>query len=236
MLLTWPQAAHSKPTGPFASRRRRASRRGTGRRGGPRSRRACRPLTRAHYARRRPGTERIRISFVMRKSAKRAGSPAVVRAAMNQYRGTRPVPSSTTQHGTPRLGSRHGEQVVEMDSMSRTMHARSPWESGRRIGSQPVKTSSENRRMLGPRSGHGRPFPKINQEVEKTMTRFGTFAALSMTLAALLASPARADDAMTVNKGSVTPGDGQSVTFKGKPPAAWPAIRSRWASRCRPPR
>lgn len=49
------------------------------------------------------------------------------------------------------------------------------------------------------------------------MTRFGTFAALSVTLAALLASPARADDALTVNKGSVTPGDGQAVTFKGKP-------------------
>ncbi len=49
------------------------------------------------------------------------------------------------------------------------------------------------------------------------MTRIGTFAALSMTLAALLASPARADDAMTVNKGSVTPGDGQAVTFKGNP-------------------
>src|SRR5262245_21057141 len=49
------------------------------------------------------------------------------------------------------------------------------------------------------------------------MTRFGTFAALSMTLAALLAAPARADDAMTVAKGSVTPGEGQAVTFKGNP-------------------
>jgi thiol peroxidase len=59
--------------------------------------------------------------------------------------------------------------------------------------------------------------PQNNQELEKTMTRFGTFAALSMTLAALLASPARADDALTVNKRSVTPGDGQAVTFKGNP-------------------
>src|SRR5262245_34404831 len=49
------------------------------------------------------------------------------------------------------------------------------------------------------------------------MMRIGIFAALSATLATLWGSPAWSDDAMTVAKGSVTPGDGQSVTFKGNP-------------------
>ena len=49
------------------------------------------------------------------------------------------------------------------------------------------------------------------------MKRVGIFAALSIALAASLASPARSDEAIPVAKGSVTPGDGQAVTFKGNP-------------------
>jgi thiol peroxidase len=49
------------------------------------------------------------------------------------------------------------------------------------------------------------------------MKRIGIFAALSVTLATLWGSPAWSDDEMAVAKGSVTPGDGQSVTFKGNP-------------------
>jgi thiol peroxidase len=49
------------------------------------------------------------------------------------------------------------------------------------------------------------------------MKRVWIFAALSIALAASLASPARSDDAIPVAKGSVAPGDGQSVTFKGSP-------------------
>ena len=49
------------------------------------------------------------------------------------------------------------------------------------------------------------------------MKRVGVFAVVSIALAGLLGSPARSDDALTVAKGSVTPGDGQSVTFKGSP-------------------
>ena len=49
------------------------------------------------------------------------------------------------------------------------------------------------------------------------MKRIGIFAALSVMLASVCGSPAWSDDAMTVAKGSVTPGDGQSVTFKGNP-------------------
>ncbi len=49
------------------------------------------------------------------------------------------------------------------------------------------------------------------------MKRVGIFAALSIALAATLASPARSDEAIPVAKGSVAPGDGQAVTFKGNP-------------------
>jgi thiol peroxidase len=49
------------------------------------------------------------------------------------------------------------------------------------------------------------------------MITIRTLTAVAVAVAALVSSPARADDAMTVNKGSVTPGDGQSVTFKGSP-------------------
>ena len=58
------------------------------------------------------------------------------------------------------------------------------------------------------------------------MKRVGIFAALSIALAASLASPARSDDAIPVAKGSVTPGDGQAVTFKGNPlPLAGTAVK-----------
>jgi thioredoxin-dependent peroxiredoxin len=49
------------------------------------------------------------------------------------------------------------------------------------------------------------------------MIAIRTLTAVAVAVTALVSSPARADDAMTVNKGSVTPGDGQSVTFKGSP-------------------
>ena len=49
------------------------------------------------------------------------------------------------------------------------------------------------------------------------MKRVWIFAALSIALAASFASPARSDEAIPVAKGSVTPGDGQAVTFKGNP-------------------
>ncbi len=49
------------------------------------------------------------------------------------------------------------------------------------------------------------------------MKRVGVFAIVSIAVAGLLGSPARSDDAIAVAKGSVTPGDGQSVTFKGSP-------------------
>ena len=42
-------------------------------------------------------------------------------------------------------------------------------------------------------------------------------AALSLTLLTCAFTPARADDAMTVAKGTTMPGDGWSVTFKGSP-------------------
>jgi thiol peroxidase len=58
------------------------------------------------------------------------------------------------------------------------------------------------------------------------MKRVGIFAALSIALAALLASPARSDEAIPVATGSVTPGDGQAVTFKGNPlPLAGTAVK-----------
>jgi thiol peroxidase len=58
------------------------------------------------------------------------------------------------------------------------------------------------------------------------MKRVGVFAVVSIALAGLLGSPARSDDALTVAKGSVTPGDGQSVTFKGSPlPLAGTAVK-----------
>jgi thiol peroxidase len=49
------------------------------------------------------------------------------------------------------------------------------------------------------------------------MKPIGIFAALSIALATVFCSPARGDDTMIVAKGSVSPGDGQSVTFKGNP-------------------
>jgi len=58
------------------------------------------------------------------------------------------------------------------------------------------------------------------------MKRIGIFAALSVTLATLCGSPAWSDDAIPVAKGSVTSGDGQSVTFKGNPlPLSGTAIK-----------
>ena len=58
------------------------------------------------------------------------------------------------------------------------------------------------------------------------MKRVGVFAVVSIALAGLLGSPARSDDAIPVAKGSVTPGDGQSVTFKGSPlPLAGNAVK-----------
>jgi thioredoxin-dependent peroxiredoxin len=58
------------------------------------------------------------------------------------------------------------------------------------------------------------------------MKRVGIFAALSIALAATLASPARSDEAIPVAKGSVAPGDGQAVTFKGNPlPLAGTAVK-----------
>jgi thiol peroxidase len=47
------------------------------------------------------------------------------------------------------------------------------------------------------------------------MKRIASIAALA--LLAAIAVPAYADDTMVVAKGSVTPGDGNSVTFKGNP-------------------